>query len=144
MNRLFGTTALVLSLAVPTFAQDATSPYLPGMERGVRASDFIGKRVYVTEADTTGLSETALAQANADWNDAGEISDIMISMAGDNQARMTTSWCSREIRLRWKMRLPSTKTWCSRRPQPTKPARPTPPRLPKSRPMLRLLMRAPR
>jgi sporulation protein YlmC with PRC-barrel domain len=86
MKKLFGTTALVLSLAIPAVAQDATSPYLAGLERGVRASDFIGKRVYVTEADTTGLSDTALAQANADWEDAGEISDIIISMAGDNEA----------------------------------------------------------
>lgn len=86
MTKLFGTTALVLSLAVPAVAQDATSPYLAGLEQGVRASDFIGKRVYVTEADTTGLSDTALAQANTDWEDAGEISDIIISMAGDNEA----------------------------------------------------------
>jgi len=86
MKKLFGTTALVLSLAVPAIAQDATSPFLPGLEQGVRATDFIGKRVYVTEADTTGLSDTALAQANADWEDAGEISDIIISMAGDNEA----------------------------------------------------------
>jgi len=86
MKTLFGTTALVLSLAVPAVAQEATSPYLEGVERGVRASDFIGKRVYVTEADTTGLSETALTQANADWEDAGEISDLIISMAGDNEA----------------------------------------------------------
>ncbi len=86
MKKLFGTTALVLSLAVPAVAQDATSPYLAGLEQGVRASDFIGKRVYVTEADTTGLSDTALAQANTDWEDAGEISDIIISMAGDNEA----------------------------------------------------------
>lgn len=86
MTKLFGTTALVLSLAVPAIAQDATSPYLAGLEQGVRATDFIGKRVYVTEADTTGLSDTALAQANADWEDAGEISDIIISLAGDNEA----------------------------------------------------------
>ncbi len=86
MKKLFGTTALVLSLALPAVAQDATSPYLAGLEQGVRASDFIGKRVYVTEADTTGLSDTALSQANADWEDAGEISDIIISMAGDNEA----------------------------------------------------------
>ena len=86
MKKLFGTTALVLSLALPAFAQEAVSPYLEGVERGVRASDFIGKRVYVTDADTTGLSDTALAQANADWEDAGEISDLIISMAGDNEA----------------------------------------------------------
>lgn len=97
MKTLFGTTALVMALAAPVFAQTETvdanatamqsaSPYLPGIERGVRASDFIGKRVYVTEADMAGLADTAVAQANADWEDAGEISDIMISMAGDTEA----------------------------------------------------------
>ncbi|WP_395541712.1 PRC-barrel domain-containing protein [Neotabrizicola sp. sgz301269] len=67
-------------------ATTAASPYLPGVQDGVRASDFIGKRVYVTEADTSGLSDTAIAQANADWEDAGEISDLIISMSGDTEA----------------------------------------------------------
>ncbi len=86
MKTLIGTTALVMALAMPAFAQSTTSPYLQGIERGVRASDFIGKRVYATEADLTGLADTAVAQANADWTDVGEISDIIISRAGDNEA----------------------------------------------------------
>lgn len=102
MKKLIVSTALssVLALsALPVMAQTAAdpaapaattaadaSPYLPGVQDGVRASDFIGKRVYVTEADTTGLSDTAIAQANADWQDAGEISDLIISMAGDTEA----------------------------------------------------------
>lgn len=93
MKTLFGTTALVVAMAMPAFAQDATapamtdpSPYLQGVERGVKASDFIGKRVYVTEGDTMGLANTAVAAADANWQDAGEISDLIISMAGDNQA----------------------------------------------------------
>jgi hypothetical protein len=68
-----------------TMGTDA-SPYLPGVQDGVRASDFIGKRVYVTEADTTGLDATAIAQANADWEDAGEINDLIISLTGDAEA----------------------------------------------------------
>lgn len=86
MKTLFGTTALVMAMALPAMAQDMTSPYLPGIERGVRASDFIGKRVYVTQADLTGIAENAIAKANADWEDAGEISDLIISMAGDSEA----------------------------------------------------------
>lgn len=86
MKKLFLTTALISALAAPAFAQTANDGmFLPGIEAGVRASDFIGKRVYVTEADTTGMSETALAAANEDWQDAGEIGDIIISLAGDTQ-----------------------------------------------------------
>jgi sporulation protein YlmC with PRC-barrel domain len=100
MKTLFGTTALVMAMALPAFAQDAAvivtadttataqnrTPFLPGINRGVRASDFIGKRVYVTETDMTGLGDSAIAEANADWDDAGEISDLIISLAGDSEA----------------------------------------------------------
>ncbi|MFN7224936.1 MAG: PRC-barrel domain-containing protein [Paracoccaceae bacterium] len=98
MKKLFGTSALVMALAVPAFAQDATapaapmgkatmsSPYLEGVERGVRASDFIGKRVYVTEQDTSALSLDAIAAADTNWDDAGEISDLIISLNGDGEA----------------------------------------------------------
>ncbi|NEX45882.1 PRC-barrel domain-containing protein [Pseudotabrizicola algicola] len=110
MKKLFGTSALVMALAMPAFAQDATapmpadgnmattqdtmaqgnmamnSPYLAGIERGVRASDFIGKRVYVTEQDTSTMSVDAIAVADTEWDDAGEISDLIISLSGDAEA----------------------------------------------------------
>lgn len=102
MKKLFGTTALVMALAMPAFAQDTTapvdgtmaadtamtasSPYLEGVDRGVRASDFIGKRVYVTEQDTSTMPVEALASADAEWDDAGEISDLIISLNGDAEA----------------------------------------------------------
>ncbi|MFN3845038.1 MAG: PRC-barrel domain-containing protein [Paracoccaceae bacterium] len=98
MKKLFGTSALVMALALPALAQDATapaapmgkatmtSPYLEGVERGVRASDFIGKRVYVTEQDTSALSLDAIAAADTNWDDAGEISDLIISLNGDAEA----------------------------------------------------------
>ncbi len=90
MKTLLTTSALILALgapmAAPVMAQDApVSPYREGVEKGVRASDFIGKRVYLTEADTSNLSATAIANANTDWQDAGEISDVMISLSGDTE-----------------------------------------------------------
>jgi hypothetical protein len=91
MKTLMATTALAATMGFATvsLAQDATMPatggFVEGVDTGVRASDFIGKRVYLTEADTSGLSATAVAAANADWEDAGEISDIIISMAGDTE-----------------------------------------------------------
>jgi hypothetical protein len=94
MKKLIGTSALVMALAAPAFAQTATqgdagmtaSPYLEGVERGVRASDFIGKRVYVTETDMASMQVEAMADANTDWDDAGEISDLIISLNGDSEA----------------------------------------------------------
>lgn len=84
MNKFLATTALVLAASAPAFAQ-TNSLYLEGVEGGVRASDFIGKRVYLTEAETAGMSETTLAEADANWKDAGEISDLMISLTGDTE-----------------------------------------------------------
>lgn len=86
MTKLLATTALVLVTALPVFAQSTTSLYLEGVQDGVRASDFIGKRVYLSESDTTGLSKTAMADADANWKDAGEISDMIISLTGDTEA----------------------------------------------------------
>lgn len=118
MKTLFGTTALVMALAMPAFAQttppadttapagtmmdgttaapagtmagtnamDATSPYFAGIDRGVRASNFIGKRVYVTEQDTSSMQVEAIGAADAEWDDAGEISDLIISLNGDAEA----------------------------------------------------------
>ena len=86
MKTLVATTALVMALALPAMAQDAVTPFLPGIESGVRASDFIGKRVYVTEQDTSAMSRDAIGAANTDWEDAGEISDVIISLNGDTEA----------------------------------------------------------
>lgn len=86
MNKFFATSALVLVTSLPAYAQTNSSIYIEGVENGVRASDFIGKRVYLTEADTTGMSETALADADTNWQDGGEISDLIISLSGDTEA----------------------------------------------------------
>lgn len=86
MKTLMTTTALVVAFASSALAQDAAvSPYREGVEKGVRASQFIGKRVYLTEADTATMAVDAVADANVDWVDAGEISDVMISLTGDTE-----------------------------------------------------------
>lgn len=85
MKKIIASSALALAAASGAYAQDARPLYLEGVENGVRASDFIGKRVYVTESDTTGISGTAMADADANWQDAGEISDLMISLSGDTE-----------------------------------------------------------
>lgn len=101
MKRLIGTSALVMALAAPVFAQTAAdpnaatapatapatamSPYLEGVDRGVRASDFIGKRVYVSENDLTTMQVEPIDAADSEWDDAGEISDLIISLNGDSE-----------------------------------------------------------
>jgi hypothetical protein len=90
MKTLLMTSALVMAMSAPGFSQTATdttttvdvqvnSPYLPGVDMGVRASDF-------TEADTSTMSTEAVAEADANWVDAGEISDVIISRKGDTEA----------------------------------------------------------
>lgn len=86
MKTLMTTTALIAAFTTSAVAQDApASPYREGVEQGVRASQFIGKRVYLTGSDTSTMPVDAIADANADWTDAGEISDVMISLNGDTE-----------------------------------------------------------
>ena len=83
MKKLLTSTAVAMTLAsaaaTGTFAQTApASPYIDGIENAVRASDFIGKRVYITGNDTTGLGSGSYADADSGWEDAGEINRTMV------------------------------------------------------------------
>lgn len=91
MKKLFASTALALTLAsaaaTGAFAQTApASPYIDGIENAVRASDFIGKRVYITANDTASLGAGSYADADSGWEDAGEINDVILSLSGDTEA----------------------------------------------------------
>ncbi len=86
MKRILGGTALALLMAAPVAAQttetgqSTTGIYLPSLEGGIRASRFIGKRVYVSEAD---IGTDAMNDASADWLDVGEISDVIMGQTGN-------------------------------------------------------------
>lgn len=86
MKRILCGTALALLMAAPVAAQtadttqSATGIYLPSLEGGVRASRFIGKRVYVSETD---ISADPMNDASADWLDVGEISDVIMGQTGN-------------------------------------------------------------
>lgn len=54
------------------------------MNNELMASDFIGKNVYVSEADVD--AATPMNDADADWEDVGEISDVLMSREGESQA----------------------------------------------------------
>lgn len=100
MKKLLVTTALGLFAAAPALADthmaaeqtgapgaaqvDMTADiFVPMVDQAVLASDFIGKRVYVSEAD---IDPTPINDAAAEWNDIGEIGDVVISRAGDVEA----------------------------------------------------------
>lgn len=125
MTKLLASTALIVSLAIPAFAQTATTPEpaateapaadtmpvgdattapapvatdpaaAPGatmdatgfgytaMTGDMSAETFIGKRLYVSEADVDMNAE--MTEVNKDWNDVGEISDLVIGQ--DSQVK---------------------------------------------------------
>ena len=81
MRNLMMTTALVATGATMAFASDtAMSPFraqADAME--IHASDFIGMRVYTSETD---VSADAYDGKQTDWDDVGEINDVVLSRDG--------------------------------------------------------------
>jgi hypothetical protein len=101
MKRILATTAIALVSFAPAFAQEATTAaegttaatetaapadaaassgvFVPAIDQGIRASQFIGKRVYTSEAEVT--AETAAGMGEG-WQDVGEISDVILGPSG--------------------------------------------------------------
>ncbi len=86
MRKLMLTTAILAGLSGVAMAQDATAP---GMFRDaadameLRASKFIGMRVYATEATFDATEYEGMQQG---WNDIGEINDVILSRDGSVEA----------------------------------------------------------
>ena len=55
-----------------------------GMAGDMSAETFIGKRLYVSEADVD--TTAPMNEVDADWNDVGEISDLVIGADGQVKA----------------------------------------------------------
>ncbi|MDW4499907.1 PRC-barrel domain-containing protein [Sulfitobacter sp. D35] len=85
MKNLLLTTAIVAASATAGLAQsDAASPFATEAgENAVRASDFIGMRVYASETE---VSDGAMEGVQADWEDIGEINDVILSREGEVQS----------------------------------------------------------
>lgn len=82
MKRILATTALVMIMAGGAYAQMGSYQTQP---TDIEASDFIGARIYATEnapADNT----TVAAQADKDWDDLGEINDVILGRDGQIKA----------------------------------------------------------
>ena len=86
MKTLLASTAIALSFVTPALADaHMTSAFVPSIDtQALRASDLIGARLYVTEQDGELTSDMS-----TDWDDVGEISDIVIGSEGGVDAVLT-------------------------------------------------------
>lgn len=90
MKNLMTTTALVLATAMPVAAYDAKSDSVfMNYEEGsassadLLASDLIGMRVYTSTAD---IETEPMAEIDSDWDDIGEVSDVIMSRDGKTKS----------------------------------------------------------
>lgn len=85
MTRFMATTAMATALlAGPTFAQTAATDMFRAQSdvQEIHASEFIGKRIYASEAEIEGEVD-ALGDG---WEDVGEINDIILGRDGAVEA----------------------------------------------------------
>ncbi|WP_111735357.1 PRC-barrel domain-containing protein [Roseovarius amoyensis] len=86
MKRILTTTALAVVLATPLAAQtDGDNAWKDTFrqtagENDIHASNFIGSRVYVSEAE---VNDDMLDEASDEWDDVGEINDVLMDRNGD-------------------------------------------------------------
>ena len=90
MKRMMMTTALGMLLCAPAIAQTADAPqmamdgemFLSAPQTGdIYGTDLIGKRLYVSETEF-GEGYMAATGESAEWDDVGEIGDLVISQDG--------------------------------------------------------------
>ncbi|EPX83111.1 PRC-barrel domain protein [Rubellimicrobium thermophilum DSM 16684] len=81
MKRLLLSTALFGALAMPALAQTLFRTQMDPME--IRASEFMGMRVYASEA---ALDADEFPGIQEGWDDIGEVADVILSRDGTVQA----------------------------------------------------------
>lgn len=80
MKNLMLSTAVLVALSGTAFAQDAAGAFRAAADpTNVRASDFIGMRIYASEA---AVDATEYNGTQKDWEDIGEINDVVLSRDG--------------------------------------------------------------
>ena len=82
MKRILATTALVMIMAGGAYSAQMGNYQAQPMD--VEASDFIGSRIYAT--DTMPATDTVAAGAEKDWDDVGEINDVVLGRDGQIKA----------------------------------------------------------
>ncbi|WP_172300295.1 PRC-barrel domain-containing protein [Pseudoruegeria sp. HB172150] len=86
MRKLLITTALAAAMAGPAIAATDSSSFAVESQAGDHyASDLIGKRLYVSEMDVDADADWN-AEARQDWEDVGEINDILLGEDGEVRA----------------------------------------------------------
>jgi hypothetical protein len=88
MKRFLGTTAILLSLTGPALAESHTSNGIgstTAQPSDFFASNMIGMRIYNSETPVEGDMQIA-AGGEAEWEDIGDINDILLDENGDVKA----------------------------------------------------------
>ena len=82
MRKFMLTTAILAGMSGAAFAQDASAPGMfrsAGDAMELRASTFIGMRIYATEASIDATEYNGMQEG---WDDIGEINDVILSRDG--------------------------------------------------------------
>lgn len=83
MQKLLLSTAFFAATSVPVMAQDADSMFRADADPAeIHASDFIGMRIYRAE----GVESDAFEGLQDNWDDIGEVNDIILSRDGAVEA----------------------------------------------------------
>jgi len=82
MKRILATTALVMIMAGGAYS--AQMGNYTAQPQDVEASDFIGSRIYA--AETLPTTDTVQVGAEKDWDDVGEINDVILGRDGQIKA----------------------------------------------------------
>lgn len=87
MKRILGTTAIILSLTGPAFADAHAAGFgtVTAQETDFFASDLIGMRIYNSETEVEANS-TIAADGEKEWDDIGEINDVLLDFQGNVKA----------------------------------------------------------
>ncbi len=88
MKRLLASTAILLVAASPLAAQSEMSAFMETSEMtDMTASDLIGQRLYVDEVEMTS-GDTTTMEMRGEWDDVGEIGDLLVSQEGEIKAAL--------------------------------------------------------
>ncbi len=86
MKRILATTALAMLISGPAFAEAHMGGFVDQAEQSdIYGSNLIGMRLYVAENEFD-ESTPVTADQRAEWNDVGEINDVLISRDGQVEA----------------------------------------------------------
>lgn len=94
MRNFLASTALALAMGTAALAESHMSAYVASPHAGdIRGSEFIGMRIYATEAAPTEIeimqvdnNRLIYEGAEREWNDIGEVNDVLLTREGDVRA----------------------------------------------------------